>query len=75
MSFPLFEHRVQGIADHLQFSASYKPPGWCRAEALAGYTWPSVANAVNDVLLSVCRTGRSRAAEETDVRGPASLPA
>ncbi len=46
-----------------------------RAEALAGYTWPSIANAINDVLLSVCRSGRSRAAEETDVRGPASLPA
>ena len=48
-----------------------------RAEALAGYTWPSIANAINDVLLrAVCRIGRSlRAAEETDVRGPASLPA
>ena len=46
-----------------------------RTEALARYTWPRVANAINDVLLSVCGTGRSRAAEETDVRGPASLPA
>ena len=46
-----------------------------RAEALASYTWPSVANAINDVLLSVCRTGGSRAPEETGVRGPVSLPA
>ncbi len=46
-----------------------------RAEALAGYTWPSVANAINDVLLSVSCTRPSSAGEETDVRGPASLPA
>ena len=46
-----------------------------RGEALAGYTWGSIAKAINDVLLSVCRTDRSRPAEEAEVRGPASLPA
>ncbi|MET0204722.1 MAG: glycosyltransferase, partial [Casimicrobiaceae bacterium] len=46
-----------------------------RAEALASYTWPRIAASINDVLLRVCRNGRSRTGEEADARKPASLPA
>jgi len=46
-----------------------------RAEALAGYAWPSAASPINDGRPSVCRSGRSRASEQTDVRGRESLSA